>query len=133
LADASVAYAPPTQRLEGGAVGAEVELWTREGGSLAALLPRASEWEGDADHYEFEGEAWLVSVSDPEPVEPGEVPPELAGLVDDLRYRVDVSVEPGAPDPEAWTLVSELLESVGRALGGAAVDPDSGHARTWGS
>jgi hypothetical protein len=114
-------------------VGAELELWTREGGELAPLLPRASEWDADEGFYEFEGEAWLVSVSDPEPVESSEVPPELAGLADGLRYRVDVRVEPGAPAPEAWTLVRELLEAVGRALGGAGLDPESGHARAWGS
>ena len=114
-------------------MGAEVELWTRETGELGALLPRADEWDADEGFYEFDGDAWLVSASDPEPVETSEVPPEVAALADGLRYRVDVSVEPGAPDPEAWALVSELLESVGRALGGAGLDPETGQARTWGA
>jgi hypothetical protein len=112
-------------------VSVEVELWTREDGDLAALLPRAGEWEAEDDFFEFEGDGWLVAVSAPEPIQPGDVPPELGGLVEGLRYRVDFSVEPSAPGPQAWAFVGEAMASVGRGLGGVGLDPETGHPRSW--
>jgi hypothetical protein len=112
-------------------VSVEVELWTRENGDLAGLLPRAGEWEVDDDFFEFEGDGWLVAVSAPEVVDPGDVPPELDRFAEGLRYRVVLSVEPSAPGPAAWEFVREVMESVGRALGGVGLDPESGHPRSW--
>ena len=108
----------------------EVELWTREGGDLAALLPRADEWDAESDFFEFEGDGWLVAVSAPEPIQPGEVPPEFDG-VEGLRYRIDFSVEPSAPGPQAWAFVREAMEAVGQALRGVGLDPETGHPRSW--
>jgi hypothetical protein len=112
-------------------LGVEFELWTREDGDVAALLPRAAEWDVDDEFFEFEGNGWLLSVSAPESAGAGEVPPELGVLAERVRYRIALSVEPSAPGPEAWAFVSEVMESVGRALGGVGLDPESGRPRSW--
>lgn len=110
----------------------ETELWTRDFGDVGGLLPRASEWEEVDGELEFEGDGWLLSVSQPEPVEPGDVPPHVAAAADSLAFRIELGVEPSNPGPEAWAFVREVLERLGGALGGGAgTDPDTGHARSW--
>lgn len=112
----------------------ETELWTREGGELASLLPRADEWNTFVEGvFEFEGDGWLLTVSEPEVVAPDEIPSEIAGLLSGLRFRVALGVEPSDPPPDAWELVREVLERLGGALRGAGHDPRSGHALSWAS
>jgi hypothetical protein len=62
---------------------------------------------------------------------PDEAPAELSGLVDGLRYRIQITVEPSVPDAQAWSLVREILEALGGALGGAGLDPESGRPTSW--
>jgi hypothetical protein len=111
-------------------VSVDLELWTRETGDLGALLPRAEEWDDSGELLEFDGGSWLVSVFQPEDA-PAEVPAELSGLIEGLRYRIVVGVEPSVPDAEAWTLVRQVLEALGGALGGAGLDPESGRPMSW--
>jgi hypothetical protein len=119
------------QASQGVALSVEVEVWTREDGDLAALLPRAAEWDVGDDFFEFEGDGWLLAVSAPEGIDVGDVPPELDSLAAGLRYRIELSVEPSAPAPAAWEFARDVMESVGRALGGVGLDPESGHPRSW--
>jgi hypothetical protein len=111
-------------------VSADTELWTRETGDIAPLLPRADEWDDVGDSFEFEGDGWLLTVFPPEG-DPEEVPPDVAELVEGLRFRVELSVEPSDAPPEAWTLLEDVMASIGRGLGGAGLDPLTGHARSW--
>jgi hypothetical protein len=108
----------------------DLDLWTRETGDLRDLLPRAGDWEDLGESFEFDGDAWLISVFAPEE-EPGQVPAEPRALVEGLRYRIGMTVEPSVPDAEAWELVKEALAALGAALGGAAVDPESGRPTSW--
>ena len=113
------------------ALGVETELWTRETGEVGALLPRADEWDGSDDFFEFAGDGWLLTVAGAEEADPDEVPAELSALEEDVRYRVALSVEPSNPDPEAWVTLRQTMESIGRELGGVGRDPESGHARSF--
>ena len=109
---------------------ADIELWTRQAGDISAHLPRRDEWDAFDGDFEFDGGGWLVSVGAPEEA-PGEAPAELSALVPKLRYRVAIGVEPSNPDAAAWQLVHELLRSLGSPLGGAAIDPETGHATSY--
>ena len=109
----------------------DLELWTREEGDIAPLLPRADQWDSFDGEFQFDGGEWVVSVFSPEPVPASEVPPEVASLTDGLAYRVELGVEPSDASTEAWTLVREVLMSVGRELRGAGLDPESGRPTSW--
>ena len=109
----------------------DFELWTRETGDLAPLLPRAGEWDASVDFFEFEGDGWLLSVAAPEKAPFSEVPEELRALSRDLHYRIDLGIEPGAPGREAWALARQTMESIGQALGGVGLDPESGRATSF--
>lgn len=109
----------------------DVELWTRDGGALEPLLPRAREWEPFDGGFQFEGDDWLLSMYVPEPVDDGDVPPEIDRLVDGLAYRIELALEPSDVPPEAWALLRDVMESLGRGLGGAGLDPDSGVPTSW--
>jgi hypothetical protein len=109
----------------------ETELWTRDTGDLRPLLPRAGEWDGSDDFFEFDGEGWLISVAAPEEADPAEIPGELREVGEGLGYRIHFEIEPSNPDPEAWSMLRQTMESIGRALGGVGLDPDSGHPRSF--
>ena len=109
----------------------DLELWTRDEGDIAPLLPQADRWQAFDGEFQYDADGWLVSVFKPERAEPGEIPPEVAALVSDLGFRTEIAVEPSDPPNEAWTLVRELLTSLGGALDGAGLDPESGRATTW--
>ena len=116
-------------------MGVGTELWTRDTGDLAPLLPRADEWEEDEGLFEFadDDERFLLTVAAPEEADPAEADPALTQLEPGVRYRIGIELEPSAPEgAEAWTLLLETMESLGRALGGVGLDPDTGHARHFG-
>jgi hypothetical protein len=109
----------------------DVELWTRETGELAPLLPRAQDWESFDGEFQFDGDGWLVSVFVPEPADAGEVPAELAALVEGLAYRVELAVEPSGAPAEAWAFLQQVMTSIGRGLRGAGLDPETGTPTSW--
>jgi hypothetical protein len=111
-------------------VSVELELWTREEGDLGELLPRADEWESFDGEFQFDGGGWLLSAFPPEPVDAGDVPPEVAALLDGLAFRVELGVEPSDAPTEAWSLLQEVMTFIGGQLAGAGLDPESG-APTW--
>jgi len=112
-------------------VSADTELWVRDMGDVAPLLPRAEEWHAVGGGFEFDGGEWLLTVMPPEAADSDEVPPELVALVDGLRFRVELGVEPSGAPPVAWALMEDVMAAIGRGLGGAGLHPMTGHATSW--
>ena len=109
----------------------DVELWTREDGELAPLLPHRDAWESFDGEFQFDGDGWLLSVSSPERADPTDVPAELEALVGGLAYRIDLTVEPSGAPPEAWAFLQQVMASMGARLSGAGLDPGTGAPRSW--
>jgi hypothetical protein len=98
---------------------------------LAPLLPPDVEWEHDGEEVIAEGDGWMLTVFEPEPIDAGEIPADLRAAVPGLAFRVVVAIEPSGPPDDAWKLLDAVLDGVGAALGGATYDPLSGHAIAW--
>ena len=105
--------------------------YVERGDPLLPLLPDGGGWLHDGEEHVAEGEGWLLTVYDPEPVEAAEIPEDLRSLVPGLAFRVDARLEPINPPDQAWALLEAVLDTVGGALGGATYDVRSGHAIAW--
>jgi len=107
------------------------DFYVRRSEPLAPLLPRDVEWEQDGEEVAAEGDGWMLTLSEPEPVDAGEIPADLRAVVPGLAFRVAVSIEPIGPPEDAWKLLDAVLGAVGSARGGATYVPRSGHAIAW--
>jgi hypothetical protein len=108
----------------------DTEIWTKQEGLLRDL-PIGERWTDEGDSLVMEGDGWLLSIFEPEPVDEVDIPSEIRAATSGMRFRVEASLEPAGAPPGGLTALSEAVSLVGSHWGGAALDPETGHVRTW--
>jgi hypothetical protein len=108
----------------------ETEVWTKRPGSLRDLQ-LGEGWVDEGGTLVKEGSGWLVNVFEPREVDASATPQDLRKASPDLRYCVELSLEPAGAPVEGVAVLASVVEAIGAAWGGAALDPTTGHVRTW--
>jgi hypothetical protein len=108
----------------------DIEVWTRTQVGVQALLPVPSRWQPrtGADYvcWWFDGERWLVTVCEPEPVDPGDIPAQVAQLLPGARYLISIGLEPINPSPAAWRFLNRVITALATGSHGLSFDVFTG-------
>lgn len=107
----------------------DTEVYARAPLSLTEIrpkLPESESWELFEGELAHEGDGWQVLVGEPDEIEPEAVPPNLAALLPDARYRFSLILEPIGAAEEGKAFLEEVLRAIGAATGGVAYDFRSG-------
>ena len=101
-------------------------VWVVQPIDIAALLPVPSRWQPD-DHQDFtcwqlDGERWLISVCDPEPINPAEVPGRVRELLPGAGYLISIGLEAINPSRAGWAFLNRVITALATGSHGLGFD-----------
>jgi hypothetical protein len=101
-------------------------VWVVQPVDVAALLPVPSRWQR-YDHQDFtcwqlDGERWLISVCDPEPINPAEVPWRVRELLPGAGYLISIGLEPINPSRAGWAFLNRVITALATGSHGLGFD-----------
>jgi hypothetical protein len=101
-------------------------VWTVEPVHVATLLPAPSRWQRydhqDFTCWQFDGERWLISVCDPEPIDPAEIPDRVRQLLPGVRYLIGMSLEPSGASRAGWAFLNRVITVLATGSHGLGFD-----------
>ena len=67
-----------------------------------------------------------MTICEPEPVDPGDIPAQVAQLLPGARYLISIGLEPINPSPAAWRFLNRVITALATGSHGLGFDVFTG-------
>ena len=101
-------------------------VWVVQPVDVAALLPVPSRWQRydhqDFTCWQFDGDRWLISVCDLEPIDPAEVSERVRQLLPEVRYLISIGLEGSSASRAGWAFLNRVITALATGSHGLGFD-----------
>jgi hypothetical protein len=101
-------------------------VWVVQPIDIAALLPVPSRWQRydhqDLTCWQLDGERWFISVCDPDPINPAEVPERVRELLPGAGYLISIGLEPINLSRAEWAFLNRVITALATGSHGLGFD-----------